>query len=48
MSLFTKNLRGISTYHVQEQFSAAMVDPKVRGILLNIDSPGGGIDGRRT
>ena len=45
MSLFTKISGGISTYHVQEQFSAAMADPKVRGILLNIDSPGGGIDG---
>ena len=45
MSLFTKISGGISTYHVQEQFSAAMADPKVRGVLLNIDSPGGGIDG---
>ena len=45
MSLFTKISGGISTYHVQEQFSAALVDPKVRSILLNIDSPGGGIDG---
>lgn len=45
MSLFTKISGGISTYHVQEQFAAAMADPKVRGLLLNIDSPGGGIDG---
>ena len=45
MSLFTKISGGISTYYVHEQFSAAMADPKVRGVLLNIDSPGGGIDG---
>ena len=45
MSLFTKISGGISTYHIQQQFSEAMADRKVRAILLNIDSPGGGIDG---
>ena len=45
MSLFTKISGGISTYHVQQQFAAAMADRKVRGVLLNIDSPGGGVDG---
>jgi signal peptide peptidase SppA len=45
MSLFTKISGGISTYHVQQQLSEAMADRKVRGILLNIDSPGGGVDG---
>jgi signal peptide peptidase SppA len=45
MSLFTKISGGISTYHVQQQFANAMADRKVQAILLNIDSPGGGIDG---
>lgn len=45
MSMFTKISGGVSTYHVQQQFAAAMADHKVRGILLNIDSPGGGVDG---
>jgi signal peptide peptidase SppA len=45
MSLFTKISGGISTYQVQEQFQAALSDPKVRAILLSIDSPGGLLDG---
>jgi signal peptide peptidase SppA len=45
MSMFTKISGGISTYHVQEQFAAAMADRSVRAILLAIDSPGGGVDG---
>ena len=45
MNLFTKISGGISTYHIQQQFAAAMADRKVRAILLNIDSPGGGVDG---
>lgn len=45
MSLFSKISGGVSTYHVQEQFAAAMNDPKVHSLILNIDSPGGGIDG---
>ena len=45
MSLFTKISGGVSTYHVQQQFSEAMGDKKVRSILLNIDSPGGSVDG---
>jgi signal peptide peptidase SppA len=45
MSMFQRISGGVSTYHVQAQFSDAMADPKVRGILLSIDSPGGGVDG---
>jgi signal peptide peptidase SppA len=45
MSLFTKISGGVSTHYVQQQFAAAMSDRKVRAILLNIDSPGGGVDG---
>lgn len=45
MSLFTKISGGISTYQVQEQFRTAMSDPKVRAIILDIDSPGGTLDG---
>lgn len=45
MSLFTKISGGISTYQVQEQFRAAMMDSKVRAIILDIDSPGGTLDG---
>ncbi len=45
MSLFQKISGGVSTYHIQQQFSEAMADRKVRSILLNIDSPGGSVDG---
>lgn len=45
MSLFQKISGGVSTYHVQQQFAEAMADRKARAILLNIDSPGGGVDG---
>ena len=45
MSLFTKISGGISTYQVQEQFQSALADPKVRSIVLDIDSPGGTLDG---
>ncbi len=45
MSLFQKISGGVSTYHIQQQFSEALADRKVRAILLNIDSPGGSVDG---
>ncbi len=45
MSMFTKISGGISTYQVQEQFQAALSDPKVRAIILNVDSPGGDVNG---
>jgi len=45
MSLFTKISGGISTYQVQEQLQAALADPKVRAIILSVDSPGGTLDG---
>jgi signal peptide peptidase SppA len=45
MSMFSKISGGVSTYHVQEQFDAAMNDPKVKAVLLAIDSPGGSVDG---
>lgn len=45
MSLFTKISGGVSTYQVQEEFQAALSDPKVRAIVLAVDSPGGTLDG---
>lgn len=45
MSIFTKISGGLSTYHVQEQFNSAMENRDVNAILLNVDSPGGSVDG---
>ncbi|MDA8122253.1 MAG: signal peptide peptidase SppA [Deltaproteobacteria bacterium] len=45
MSIFTKISGGMSTYHIQEQINAAMADGDVHAIALNVDSPGGSVDG---
>ncbi len=38
---------GISTQQVQKDLEAAINDPKVTGIVLSLDSPGGTVDGTK-
>ena len=39
-----KSSGGTSTDELQEQFAAAIADPSVKAVLLDIDSPGGSVD----
>ncbi len=45
MNMFTRISGGVSTQILQKDFSAAMADPEVKAILLDVDSPGGTVDG---
>lgn len=45
MNLFTKVSGGASTQLIGRDFQQALQDPTVRAIVLNIDSPGGSVDG---
>lgn len=45
MNLFMQISGGTSTELLARDFNAALADPSVRGIILNIDSPGGTVDG---
>lgn len=45
MSLFSEISGGTSTENLQATFQAAMADPNIGGIVLNIDSPGGSVYG---
>lgn len=45
MNLFTRISGGVSTELAGKAFDQALDDPEVAGILLDIDSPGGVIDG---
>jgi len=45
MNMFTKISGGASTQMVGRDFQQALHDPFVRAIVLNIDSPGGSVDG---
>jgi len=45
MNLFTKISGGASTQLIERDFKEAMADSDIWAILLNIDSPGGTVDG---
>ena len=45
MNLFTRISGGTSTQFIQRDFKQAMADPDVSAILLDVDSPGGTVDG---
>jgi signal peptide peptidase SppA len=45
MNLFTKISGGVSTQLIKSDFLSAMRDTDVKAILLNVDSPGGTVDG---
>jgi signal peptide peptidase SppA len=45
MDLFTEISGGTSTMSVLKAFRAALADPEVSGIVLEVDSPGGGVSG---
>lgn len=45
MDLFTEMSGGTSTERFGKQFDAAVADPNVSAIVLDIDSPGGAVDG---
>lgn len=45
MDLFSRISGGVSTQTVARNFKAALADPAVKAILLNVDSPGGEVDG---
>lgn len=45
MNLFTRVSGGVSTQIAARDIRAALADPAVAGIVLNIDSPGGTVDG---
>ncbi|KKK95489.1 hypothetical protein LCGC14_2672290, partial [marine sediment metagenome] len=45
MNLFTEISGGTSTQLLAQDFQAALDDPTVHSILLDIDSPGGDVDG---
>lgn len=44
-NLFSNWSGGTSTEIAKKEFAKALEDPKIRGILLNVDSPGGSVDG---
>lgn len=44
-NLFTQWSGGTSTEIAKKEFSKAIEDQKIQGILLNVDSPGGSVDG---
>lgn len=45
MSLMTQVSGGTSTEKITQQLRAAMADPNCRAIVMDIDSPGGGVEG---
>lgn len=45
MNLFSQISGGVSTDLLARDFKAALADPMVEAIVLNIDSPGGTVDG---
>lgn len=45
MDLMTEMSGGTSTQRFSDQFDAAMTDPSVAAIVLDVDSPGGSVDG---
>lgn len=45
MNLFTRISGGISTQLLKRDILAAVDDPQVRSIILDVDSPGGTVDG---
>lgn len=45
MNLFSQISGGVSTDLLARDFKAALADPSVKAIVLNIDSPGGTVDG---
>ena len=45
MNMFSKISGGASTQMIARDFQQALKDPTVRAIILNIDSPGGSVDG---
>lgn len=44
-NMFTRVSGGVSTQLVQRDIEQALNDPKIKGIILNIDSGGGTVDG---
>lgn len=44
-SLLSELFGGTSVESVRQSLRAALADPEVRGIILNVDSPGGGVAG---
>lgn len=45
MNLFTKISGGVSTQLLKRDIMTAVVDPQVTSIILDVDSPGGTVDG---
>lgn len=45
MNMFTRISGGVSTQILKKDFAQAMEDPDVKAILLDVDSPGGTVDG---
>lgn len=45
MNMFSQISGGMSTQLASRDLRAAAADPKVRGIILDVDSPGGTVDG---
>lgn len=45
MNLFSQISGGASTQLIQRDLELALSDPKVKGVVLSIDSPGGTVDG---
>lgn len=45
MNLFSQISGGVSTQMLQRDIEIALNDPKVKAIILNVDSPGGTVDG---
>jgi signal peptide peptidase SppA len=48
MDLFSEISGGASTQRLQQELAQAVLDPDVRGIVLNVDSPGGAVDGTQS
>jgi len=48
MNLFSQISGGASTQLIERDFLQALADPKVNRIILDIDSPGGNVDGVET
>lgn len=48
MNLFTQISGGVSTQLLQRELGAALDDPDVHSIVLQVDSPGGTVDGTQT
>lgn len=48
MNMMSRISGGASTELIGNQFDAALADPRVTGIVLAIDSPGGAVDGTQT